>query len=104
MPPFSPSTRSLPQIEDRVSLGELKAAATALAPGQASDFRVSRDGGFILHVQSRLPVDDAKLKLELPAYLTELRQERLYVAFNEWFRRQLELAGVKLTGGDNAGE
>ena len=42
------------------------------------------DGGFIVYVQSRLPVDQARMNADLPQYVTELSRARMNEAFNEW--------------------
>jgi hypothetical protein len=97
LPPLSITTRALsPELESRVSLSLLKDVAFALAPGKTSGFVQSRDGGLVLHVVSRQPVDEAKLKAELPAFIDRLREERRHEASNEWFRKELSLA--QLTG------
>lgn len=96
LPPFALSTRSLPELEVRVDLALLKDLAATLAPGKTSDFVPTRDGGVILHLLSRQPVDEGKVKMELPAFMDGLREERRREAFNEWFRKEAEL--VRLTG------
>jgi hypothetical protein len=88
--PFSLSTRSLPQAEEHISLNELKQMAFATSPGKLSDFTMTVDGGAILFVKAKLPIDETKLVAELPRYLTALRQQRQNELFNDWFRKQAE--------------
>ena len=64
--------------------------------GQASDLIFTRHGGVIIQVQSRLPLDEAKMKTDLPAFTATLRQIRQNDAFNEWFRKQAE-EGLRTT-------
>jgi PPIC-type PPIASE domain/SurA N-terminal domain len=91
LPPFSLSTRSLPQeIEDRINFAKLKQVAFNTADGKASPFTTTRDGGLVLYVQSHLPIDEAKLKKELPDFLAYIRQMRQNDAFNQWFTEQLK--------------
>ncbi len=90
LPAFSQATRALPQIEDRVSLGQLKQVARVTPPGKTSDFIPTSDGGLVLHVVSQLPLDENKLKAELPAYLVYVRQNRQAEVFNEWFSKQVQ--------------
>jgi len=90
LPPFSRSSRSLPEVEDRVPLGLLQEVAFRVPPGKVSYFFSTTDGGFIVHVQSRLPMDESKVKVDLPGFLAYLRQARQSEAFNDWFRRQAE--------------
>jgi hypothetical protein len=96
LPTVALSTRSLPELEGRVDLALLKDLASALAPGKASDFVPTRDGGVILHLISKQPVDEEKVKMELPAFVNGLREERRREASSEWFRKEAEL--VRLTG------
>lgn len=94
LPPFSLASRSLPGWEGRVDLGVLKNVAATLAPGKTSEFVPTRDGGLVVHVTGRLPVDDAKLKSGLPAFTEQLRDERRRMAFAEWIRKEFELARI----------
>ncbi len=84
LPAFSLSTRQLPELGDRAELNQLKQAAFSTAPGKASGLVETADGGFIVHIQSRLPVDQAKMNADLPQYLAEISRERMNEAFNQW--------------------
>jgi hypothetical protein len=86
----------LPELEGRVDIGLLKDLAATLAPGKISDFVPTRDGGVIVHLLSKQPVDEGKVKSELPAFMDGVREERRHEAFSEWFRKETEL--VRLTG------
>jgi hypothetical protein len=95
LPPIALTTRALsPELESRVSLSLIKDTAFALAPGKTSGFVLSQDGGLVLHVASRQPVDEARMKAELPAFIERLREERRREASNEWFRKELSLAQI----------
>lgn len=96
LPPFSQATRTLPEVDERVSLGLLKQVAFATPPGKTSDFIPTSDGGLVLHVLSRLPMDETKLKTELPAFLNYVRQNRQSEVFNDWFRKQMELGYLQV--------
>jgi hypothetical protein len=101
LPPFSRSTRALPEVEDHVNLeGRVirqgfkepgfKDFAFATPPGTTSPFQMTSDGGMILHVKARLPVDQAKLNADLPAFVNYERQRRQESAFDTWFRKEME--------------
>jgi hypothetical protein len=90
LPPFSLSTRSMPEAEQHLSLTQLKQMAFATDPGKVSVFQPTSDGGALLFVKAKLPVDPAKLRAELPEFVNYVRQTRQNEAFNEWFRRQAE--------------
>jgi hypothetical protein len=84
LPAFSLSTRELPELGDSTELNQLKNAAFTTAIGKASGFVTNNAGGFIVYVQSHLPIDQAKMNTDLPQYLAAFRRERMDAAFNEW--------------------
>ena len=95
LPPFSLSTQELPELEDRASLRQLKQAAFSTPPGMVSPFQTDEDGGFLLFVKSKLPLDQAKMNATLPAFVNYVRQSRQSEAFNEWFSRQVQSLGLQ---------
>jgi SurA N-terminal domain/PPIC-type PPIASE domain len=88
LPPFSLSTRELPELDDRVDLRQLKQIAIQTQPGQASEFIPTADGGFIFYAQQRLPIDPAKMKSEMPDFLRSVRQARRSETINLWLNRE----------------
>jgi hypothetical protein len=90
LPPFSISTRSLPAIEDQVNLNQLKQLAFTAPVGSASPFVPTQEGGIIVVVKAKLPIDPATMKQELSGFAQSVRQSRQNEAFNEWFRREAE--------------
>ena len=86
LPAFSLSTSELPELGDRASLGQLKQAAFTTAPGRASNFQPTSDGGFVLFVQQMLPIDTAKKNADLPLFLGQVRRGRQNEAFNLWLQ------------------
>ena len=90
LPPFSISTRVLPEFEERLSLNELKQMAFSTQPGKVSNFQPCIGGGAILFVRARLPLDQAKMQVDLPAYIGLVRQQRQNEAFNQWFNREIQ--------------
>lgn len=88
LPPFSLSTRELPQLGELAELNQVKQAAFTTPVGQASSFQQNNGGGFVLFVQSLLPLDQSVMNAELPQYITTLRRARENEAFNEWYNRE----------------
>ncbi|HVU09404.1 MAG TPA: SurA N-terminal domain-containing protein [Verrucomicrobiae bacterium] len=82
--PFSLNTRELPDFSDRAELNQLKQIAFTTPVGHASDFAETEDGGFILFVQSKLPLDEAKMKTDLPQFTATLRRSRQAELFDQW--------------------
>lgn len=92
LPPFSLSTRELPEVEKHMSLFQFKQIAYSLKPGNASQFIPTREGGAIVFVQDKLPIDETRMQAELPAFTDSVRQMRQNEAFNDWFRKEAERA------------
>jgi hypothetical protein len=88
IPPFSLSTQRLPEVEEHVDLGTFKEAALSTPIGHVSSFNKTADGGFVLYVKQHLPVDEAKMKEQLPEYSKAVRQRREAEAFNFWFSQE----------------
>jgi hypothetical protein len=86
LPPFSISTRELPQLGELADLNQVKQAAFSTATGQSSAFEANNAGGFVLFVQSQLPVDQSVMNAELPQFTAELRRSRENEAFNQWLQ------------------
>ncbi|HUD83577.1 MAG TPA: hypothetical protein VMQ67_08740, partial [Candidatus Saccharimonadales bacterium] len=92
------NTPSIPSITNRTEFTQLQGAAFNLLTGQASKFTPTDDGGYVVYVKQRLPVDEAKLQEELPAYLTKMREQRQVAAFEQWFGREMQLHLVPPVG------
>jgi len=88
LPPFSISTRELPALAGRAELNQIKQAAFTTQAGHASNFQETEDGGFVLFVQSQLPVDQSVMNAELPQFTETLRRSRENAAFNEWLQTE----------------
>jgi hypothetical protein len=97
LPPFSSATRSLTNLDARISLRLLQSLANNTEIGQASAFlpaQPASEGGFILYAKAHPPVDEARLKTELPEFINQMRVYRQNEAFQQWFRKQVEQAKV----------
>ena len=88
LPPFSISTRSLPGLEDLINLNMLKQLAFTTTPGKPSSFQWTAEGGVIVFVKAKLPINKAKMKTELPNYTVAVRQQRQQEAFQVWFQQE----------------
>jgi hypothetical protein len=90
LPPFSISSRAVPEAEDHLALRDLKQVAFSTTVGKSSEFQGTSEGGIVLYVKSRLPLEETKINAELPSFMTSVRQTRQTEAFNDWFRREAE--------------
>jgi len=88
LPPFSLSTQELPELNGHATLNQVKQAVVSTPPGMASGFMPTDDGGFVLYVQSHMPIDQSKMATDLPQFTAELRQQRQSQTFNDWYLRE----------------
>jgi peptidyl-prolyl cis-trans isomerase D len=92
LPPFSLSTRELPQLGELAEINQVKQAAFVTPVGQTSAFEPNNTGGFVLFVQSQLPVDRSVMSAELPQFIVQLRRSRENEAFNVWLQTEANRA------------
>jgi len=84
LPPFSLATQTLPALEDRIEINQLKQVTYSTGIGKVSGLQPTGDGAFILFVQLQLPVDQTEMTEQLPAFTTSYRRARQNEVFNEW--------------------
>ena len=88
LPPFSISTRSLPELEDQIGLNQLKQAAFTTPLRQLGSLQPTSEGGMLLYVRAKLPIDLAQEQEDLPLYTSRVRLRLQEEAFNRWFSRE----------------
>lgn len=86
LPPFSLKTADLPELGARANLSEIKQIAFSTPVGHASDFVPTQDGGFVIFVEKKLPLNQADMKAALPQFTAQLRGQRANEAFNSWIQ------------------
>lgn len=90
IPPFSLNTREMSELEGQLDLNQLKQVVFDTPVGKSSNFYPTREGGVVVYVQQRLPVDEARMRAEMPEYLKAVRQQRQNEAVNFWYRKEAE--------------
>jgi hypothetical protein len=90
VPPFSLSSRELPEIEDHLTLNQFKQLTFTTPLGKVSNFQMTTEGGAIVYVKAKLPLDESKMSASMPAFMNAVRQSRQNEAFNDWFRKEAE--------------
>lgn len=90
LPPFSQNTRSLPEVEAHTPLQLFKQVALTTPPGESSGLQFTSGGGYVLFPVERLPVDEARMRAELPDYLDFVRQGLANETFNLWFSQEAQ--------------
>jgi hypothetical protein len=95
-PPFSRSTTSLTNLDEKLRLEQLQHLAfeNNLKPGDVSGIIPTVEGAMLMHLKEIRPVGDVKLRAELPEYLRRLQAYRQREAFGQWLRKQEEQARV----------
>lgn len=88
LPPFSIGTEELPEIGSRAELGRLKQAVFTTPVGRTSPLVQTADGGFIVYVQSLLPVDAVRQSADMPRFIAQMRNQNVSDAFNEWLNSE----------------
>jgi hypothetical protein len=84
LPPISLSTRELPEVGGRADLNEFKQTVFGTPVGKTSRFAETSDGGFIVFVQSKLPMDQTAMNAGLPRFTAALQEQRQTEAFYQW--------------------
>jgi hypothetical protein len=99
LPPFALATQELPELGGRATMNQLRQAVVTTATGLPSGFVPTDDGGFVLYVESKMPIDQTKMASELPRFTAELRQQRQSQMFNDWYLHEAnrELANTPLS-------
>jgi hypothetical protein len=90
VPPFSPSTTTLTNLDPRINLRLLQNIAGNLEVGQASSYIPQMGSGLIIYVTGKPSPDPSKMAQEMPEFVATLRQIRQGEVFNNWFRREAE--------------
>jgi hypothetical protein len=86
--PFSPSSPDVPEAAGLADPRAIKQAEFTTQPGHISQFVPTAEGGFLLFVQSLLPVNEKEKTSEMPQYLAQVRRQRQNEAFNLWLQSE----------------
>jgi hypothetical protein len=93
-PPGAPAAKSEPQHEPP-DMGAIKQAVSQMSPGSVSDFTPTPEGGVLVVLEKREPLDLAQYKSSRPFIEdTTLSNER-QILFYEWLRDRRRNAGVE---------
>jgi len=89
LPHFSlSSTNALADVEEHLSRSQFLQVALSLPVGEVSPFIPTMDGGMVLYIKEKLPLDEQKVAAQLPGFLTMLRNARQREAFEQWFNHE----------------
>lgn len=82
-------------VQDKPDARTILAKSVELADGEVSDFVPVENGGLIIHLDKREPIDEAEFKKEEPTLLTQARTQKEFVAFIEWLQARRKLANIE---------
>ena len=84
--------------EDRPDARDIISKAVELNDGELSEFLVGPQGGLLIHLDSRDPIDEAKFKKDAETQMQQARKSQSFIAFNEWLRSRRKSANMQQTG------
>ena len=87
--PFSLSSSDIPEAGNFADPRQIEEAAAKTQVGHVSSLQVTAEGGYVLFVQSMLPVDEAAKKADLPAYVSQVRRGRQSEAYQIWMTAEM---------------
>ncbi|MGZ4974955.1 MAG: hypothetical protein ACXWDN_19520, partial [Limisphaerales bacterium] len=77
-------------ISGRQEFQQLVENLYSMQTGKMSAYMPTSEGGYVVYLKTRQPVDQAKLRKELPDFVARMREQRQNAAFGEWFQRQIQ--------------
>jgi parvulin-like peptidyl-prolyl isomerase len=90
VPPISLSTRTLPEVEDHLSTYEFQRIAFGTPVGKVAEPVLTPEGAVVVYVRQLLPIDEAKMKADLPQFYKNVRLARRQEAIGLWLQRERE--------------
>jgi hypothetical protein len=101
VPPFSDVTQSITNFDARINVRQLQYVSRDMEIGKATPYMAligphSQEAGMVLCLKGRPKLDDARVQAALPEFMGQLRIYRQSEAFQQWFRKQAELAKLSM--------
>ncbi|MGC3990546.1 MAG: SurA N-terminal domain-containing protein [Chthoniobacteraceae bacterium] len=85
-----------PPTDETVIGRDIMYKSAELADGQLSSFTPSATGGFIVHMDKREPLDNAKFAKDKDSQLPMYEQQQQEMAFDQWLNDQRDAANYKM--------
>lgn len=93
LPAVSAAMQSVPGLDPRIDAFALKGRVLGLNVGDVALIRI-REGAAVVKVTARKAPEDAIVKAAMNGFTDELRKQRQYQAFVEWFDAEKERSGL----------
>jgi hypothetical protein len=88
------AANTMTNLDARIPFSTLQGISEKMKPGEISSFELTPmgapEGGFIVYMNAKVAVDEAKLKSDFPQYLARMRAYRQDEAFKQYFRKLVE--------------
>jgi len=91
---FTLSSPSISGLDAGLNPAQIKNAVGTNAPGALTPFVPTAEGGFLMLIRDRKPVDEETTRAALSAFLAEQRETREMDAFRIWFAEQMKQSGI----------
>lgn len=102
IPAFSKGDTDLAEADSRFDLRRAQGYAFDLEPGEVTNFIPTTEGGFILYVKNKKPVEADQLGDGLTEFVETLGTQRRATAYAEWFKKAQESAKILAPGAGSA--
>ena len=90
--PFPTFSAAEPKA-DAPNAQEIMGRASEMNEGELSEFTPTNDGGLLMHIDKRLPVDDSGFEKEKPMIANNLDRMKKEAAFQQWLKERRIAAG-----------
>ena len=91
---YPPFTLAEPNFE-AADAREVMTKSGEMSEGQLSDFVATQDGGVLVHLDKREPIDEAKFEKEKALLEPRFAQQKQALVFLEWLRKQRDEAKIQ---------
>ena len=95
-PGAPPAAKQEPKKEDP-DMPYIKETASEMSPGEVSDFVRKPDGGLLVVLEKRDPIDPAQYESARPIVEGNALRNKAQIVFYEWLRERRRAAGVEET-------
>jgi len=90
-------------LADKSNSQEIITKAVELGNGELSDLVPIAEGGLLVYVDKRDPIDEAQFEKDQKTQIGDVRLRKSYMAFNEWLQSRRNLADIKSVGPQRRG-
>jgi len=90
-----PAFSVVEQVEDKPNAQEILTKSVELSDNELSEFVPVANGGLIIHLDKRDPIDEAQFKKDEETQVSATREQKKFAAFVEWLQTRRKLANIQ---------